>query len=101
MPQSGQNRNSRIRHRTAAAGLVVQSLNKLAHQHGLILEQVNWFTHPSEDAPTGTYTLLVSSKEKLEELVFLRQELECLPHSAYARKRIERLLAWVVGELAT
>ncbi len=89
----------RGKRRTAGASLVIESLNRLANRRGLILDEVNWFTHPSEETDLATYTLLVSSQEKLEELVFLREELECLPHSAYTRTRIDRLLVWAVDAL--
>lgn len=85
--------------RTDGARLIVRSLDDLAQRRGLVLDEVSWFTHPSEDAALGTYTLLVCAQQRLEELVFEEGELECLPHSAYARKRIAGLLQWLVDEL--
>lgn len=93
-------RVTRGKRRTVGASLVIESLNRLAHRRGLVLDDVNWFTHPSEEDALTTYTLLVSSKQKLEELVFLREELECLPHSTYTQRRIDRLLGWVVDALS-
>lgn len=93
-------RTTRGKKRADGARLIVQSLANLAHRHGLVLDEVNWVTHPSEEAAVETYTLLISSQRRLEELVFLRQELECLPHSAYTRRRIDRLLRWLVDALS-
>lgn len=92
--------DSRSKKRTEGARLIVRSLDDLAHRRGLVLDEVTWFTHPSEDAALGTYTLLVSAQQQLEELVFRQEELECLPHSDYARRRIDGLLQWLVDELA-
>lgn len=100
MRSNDSQRSSRDRRRADGARLVVQSLANLAQRRGLVLDEVNWFTHPSEEVALGTYTLLVSAQEKREELVFLREELECLPHSTYTRTRIDRLLRWLVDALS-
>ena len=86
--------------RADGARLIVESLAHLADQRGLVLDDISWFTHPSQDAALGTYTLLLSTQQKLEELVFLGEELESLPQSTYTQRRIDRSLRWLLDALS-